>query len=211
MKATVAALGSQQQIDDIDTMRTRILDAALACFAADGVRRTTMNAIAGGAGVGVATVYRRFPQKEQLVNAVLLRESSLLIAAVQNAVDEADTAEDQLVAGFATFTTEITNRGLLREILDSDRGTGGIDHSENGSPLLELGRGFLSGIIRRWQTDRTIADFDADLVAEIFARLAYSLALTPQGLIPLADTDSARRFARIHLIPLLHPNLPDPS
>ncbi|MHB1712432.1 MAG: TetR/AcrR family transcriptional regulator, partial [Acidimicrobiales bacterium] len=60
-------------------------------------------------------------------------------------------------------------------------------------------------VIRRWQAQGVIADFDADLVAEIFARLAHSLALTPDGLIPTGDGPAARQFARVHLLPLLCP------
>ncbi|MGY2061460.1 TetR/AcrR family transcriptional regulator, partial [Nocardia gipuzkoensis] len=46
-------------------------------------------------------------------------------------------------------------------------------------------------------------DFDADLVAEIMARLAQSLALTPDGLIPLGDESAARDFARRTLLPMV--------
>ncbi|MFE3190659.1 hypothetical protein ACFXHA_16725 [Nocardia sp. NPDC059240] len=39
-------------------------------------------------------------------------------------------------------------------MLDSDSGMSGLVISENGSPLLELGHGFIATIIRRRQTDR---------------------------------------------------------
>ncbi|MEV6659666.1 TetR/AcrR family transcriptional regulator [Nocardia fluminea] len=191
--------------DRADELTTRILDAALERFAEDGIRRATMNAIAERAGVGVATVYRRFPQKEQLVNGVLLREVALMFAAVSSATADARTAEDQLVDGFVSFTTEISQRKLLREMFDSDHGLGGVFVSEHGSPVLDLGRGFLADIIRHWQSDNELTDVDADLVAEILARLAHSLALTPGGLIPVNDPDKARHFARAYLVRLLTP------
>jgi hypothetical protein len=62
-----------------------------------------------------------------------------------------------------------------------------------------------AGTIRRWQRESAVADFDADLVAEIFARLAHSLVLTPEGLIPASDDAVTRDFARTHLLPLLTP------
>ena len=55
----------------VDQATERILDAATAEFARRGVRRTTMNQIANAAGLGVATVYRRFPQKDQLVRSLI--------------------------------------------------------------------------------------------------------------------------------------------
>lgn len=57
----------------------------------------------------------------------------------------------------------------------------------------------------RWQDEGALADFDADVVAEIFARLAHSLVLTPDGLIPFSDGPAARQFAHDHLLPLLRP------
>jgi hypothetical protein len=42
-------------------------------------------------------------------------------------------------------------------------------------------------------------------VAEIFARLAHSLVLTPDGLIPFSDGPAAKDFARDHLLSLLQP------
>lgn len=201
----------RKQVDGYDQLTSRILDAALACFADRGVRRTTMNTIAEQAGVGVATVYRRFPQKEQLATAVVVREVTRLFAGVENAIAGAGTAEDQLVEGFVTFATEIAERSLLRDMLDSDSGAAGLLVSGTGSPILELGRGFIADIIRRWQNDNhepAVAAFDADIVAEIFARLAHSLALSPDGMIPTTNTDQARHFARTYLIPLLTPRTP---
>lgn len=61
-----------------------ILDAALAVFAEDGFEGLTMEAVAARAGVGKATVYRRYPGKAELV----LRAVSCLSDA---AAPEADT------------------------------------------------------------------------------------------------------------------------
>jgi AcrR family transcriptional regulator len=52
--------------------RERVLDAARAVFA-DGGRRVQIEDIARRAGVGVGTVYRHFPTKEALVEAVAER------------------------------------------------------------------------------------------------------------------------------------------
>ena len=54
-----------------------IVDAALAVFAAEGFDGLTMEAVAARAGVGKATVYRRYPSKAELV----MRAASCLSAA----------------------------------------------------------------------------------------------------------------------------------
>jgi len=42
-------------------------------------------------------------------------------------------------------------------------------------------------------------------VAEMFARLAWSMALTPKTGIPMADNEAARQFARDHIAPAYRP------
>ncbi len=61
-----------------------IVDAALAVFAEEGFDGLTMEAVAARAGVGKATVYRRYPGKAELV----IRAASCLSAAE---APEADT------------------------------------------------------------------------------------------------------------------------
>ena len=55
-------------------MTERILDAALGQFEDFGLRRSTMEDIARRCGLSRITIYRRFPRKENLVEAVVLRE-----------------------------------------------------------------------------------------------------------------------------------------
>src|SRR6266540_1415540 len=46
--------------------RTKILEAAATAFVAEGFRASTTNSIADLAGVNEVTVFRHFPQKQQL-------------------------------------------------------------------------------------------------------------------------------------------------
>jgi AcrR family transcriptional regulator len=54
---------------DAERNRQRILEAARHAFAEEGLS-VTLDEIAHRAGVGVGTVYRRFPDKEQLIEAL---------------------------------------------------------------------------------------------------------------------------------------------
>jgi AcrR family transcriptional regulator len=53
--------------------RDAILDAALELFAERGFHGTAVPLVAEHAGVGAGTIYRYFPSKESLVNAVYLK------------------------------------------------------------------------------------------------------------------------------------------
>lgn len=66
MTACLATVGAVKLRSDALDNRERILDAARAVFAADGLA-VPMREIARRAGVGPATLYRRFPTKEALV------------------------------------------------------------------------------------------------------------------------------------------------
>jgi AcrR family transcriptional regulator len=61
-----------------DEQRQRILEAALQAFAERGFHGTAIPEIADAAGVGVASIYRRFPSKERLVNEVFRDAKSRL-------------------------------------------------------------------------------------------------------------------------------------
>src|SRR5215208_1345281 len=82
---------------DAERNRQRILEAARAVFAEAGLD-TPLEAIAQRAGVGIATLYRRFPTRQALIEEVF---SSRLEQAVQAAA-EALAIEDAW-EGFATY------------------------------------------------------------------------------------------------------------
>lgn len=58
----------------------RVLDAARACVLAVGFRRTTVTDVARRAGVSRMTLYRRFPDLEGVLAALMTREFGRLIA-----------------------------------------------------------------------------------------------------------------------------------
>ena len=60
---------------DAERNRERILAAAAEVFARRGLSGT-MDDVAAEAGVGVGTVYRRFPEKDDLIEALFGRYSA---------------------------------------------------------------------------------------------------------------------------------------
>jgi AcrR family transcriptional regulator len=61
------------------TMTTRVLDAALAVFTERTYAGTAVPQVAERAGIGVGTIYRSFPGKEALANAVYRRAKLALL------------------------------------------------------------------------------------------------------------------------------------
>jgi AcrR family transcriptional regulator len=104
---------------DAERNRRRILQAAGEVFAERGLG-VTMDDIAERADVGVGTVYRRFPEKELLVEALFEDRIEELVSLAQQALAEADPWE--ALVGFLERgqALQASNRGL-KELLLSTR------------------------------------------------------------------------------------------
>src|SRR3954463_5370527 len=94
---------------DPDGTGERILDAAVEHAEDYGMRRFTMDDIAQRVGLSRVTIYRYFPKKDRLVEAVLLREMNKFLRAVDGAVAPSETLEERLVDGFVFALTYLRN------------------------------------------------------------------------------------------------------
>jgi len=90
----------------------RLLAAAAECFAEHGVD-ASIDEIAKRAGIGHATVFRRFPTKEALLTAVVLERIRELAAAAEAALADPDAG--QAFDGFFRAAAEVyaRNRALV--------------------------------------------------------------------------------------------------
>jgi AcrR family transcriptional regulator len=100
---------------DAELNRQRLLAAARKVFAVRGLA-VTLDDIAHHAGLGVGTVYRRFPTKEALVEALFEDRLDQLVELAEQAVESADSWQG--FAAFLTATAEmhVSDRGM-REVL----------------------------------------------------------------------------------------------
>lgn len=67
--------------------REKLLEAATAAFAAADGRPVSLESIARDAGVGIGTLYRHFPTREALVEAVFRTELAEVAAAAERLLD----------------------------------------------------------------------------------------------------------------------------
>ncbi|MFI0354803.1 TetR/AcrR family transcriptional regulator [Actinomadura sp. 9N407] len=180
----------------------RILDAALELFETFGLRRTTMDDVARASGLGRATIYRRFPGKNDLVTGVLLREARRFFAELDRSVPADATLQERLVEGFATTLRISREQRLFHRLLVLEPELLLPHATERAGPLLAAARGYLARRLRAAQRQGDAGDFDPEVVAEILIRLTHSLLLTPAGHIPL-DDEGARAFALRYLSPMV--------
>jgi AcrR family transcriptional regulator len=115
--------------------RARILEAAAEVFAERGLD-VTLDDIAHHAGLGVGTVYRRFADRESLVEA-LFDERVQAAKARMEAALEAPDAWAALVDVLQGHCEEFANdRGLRQVMLSSTHGLGSLARGRQEIPLI---------------------------------------------------------------------------
>jgi AcrR family transcriptional regulator len=131
--------------------RKRIVEAATAVFAERGLDASTAE-IAHRAGVGEATLFRRFPTKDALIKAIVQTQLDEVIA-----VAEACLAEDDPWRGIECFLADLVERRM------SDQGASDAakDHcmldpdlDEHRRRIMEL----LNALVRRGQEAGVVRD-----------------------------------------------------
>ena len=165
----------------------------------EGLRRTSLDDIAEAAGVGRATLFRRFPNRAALLLALGMQEAHAAIASVDRTVAGIDDPEELLVAGLIAVIHEITGNELLQRLLVTDPDVVLPVASTQGGAVLALGREYIAGQLRRIHADGA----DVLVSAEMLARLVLSLALNPVSVLPLDDDLRLEAIVRRTVSPLL--------
>ncbi len=180
----------------------RILDAALTQFETVGIKRTTVEDITRRARLARVTLYRHFPGKDDIVEAVILREMGRFLTALEDEMAEFAATEDKLVEGFVFSTAYLGANVLLNRLLEIEPDSLLPYLTTDAGSLVDTGAAFLAvQLSRDAHEDRSGAELQ--VVAELAVRIVLSFLLTPSRSIELASPEQARVFARRHLVPLL--------
>lgn len=185
----------------VDGVRERILDAALAEFSAYGLRRTGMESVAKRAGVARATVYRRFADKDDLVRAVILRESRRFMAAFHEVVRPYPRIADQITEGWVFAVAHLRRHPLFSGLLMVDAEAILPYLTVQNGAVLAAARDFLVPFIRAGQERGEVPGVAPEQVAELMVRIVMSYVISRDGCLDLTDETALRAFARSHLVP----------
>jgi AcrR family transcriptional regulator len=123
---------------DAERNRLLILDAARQVFAAEGLD-AGFDEIARVAGVGVGTVYRRFPERADLVHALFDQEVDRVVARAEAALADPDAWG--ALRAFLRWSVEAqaADRGLAQLLASSGDRRSGDDrrHRDRIEPLVD--------------------------------------------------------------------------
>jgi len=154
--------------------RERLLEVARSAFAADGLS-VPLDEIARRAGVGPGTLYRHFPAKEDLFEAVLQDR-------LQSLADEARALRDAPDPGAALLgfiDRLIAEAALKRDLVDALASAG----TELSAGLAEIGARIRAGIdgllVRAQATGGIRGDIGVDDLMTIIASMMVALRRRP--------------------------------
>lgn len=182
-----------------DRTSERILDAAVLEAAAVGMERFTVEDVVRRAGVGRMTAYRRFPRRDDLVRALVMRETQRFLAAVAAGIDAAADEREGVAEAFIAAIRFARDHPLLRRVAQTDAGafTEGLAADRS---LLATGAAFIA---RQIHGDRPgTPSREARWVADVFARLFLSYLTIPPADPDLGSDAQLRRFAEQVLTPM---------
>lgn len=158
-----------------------LLDAALECVLAAGVRRTTLSDIARTAAVSRMTLYRRFPDVRAMLTALITREFGKILTGANAAAATEPTARARLVAAAVHTVRDLAANPLMHAIIERDGELLLPYIMERIGTSQRLAEDFLRAQLVAGRQDGSIRD--ADLAAQtrsVFLLLQpYAFAIRP--------------------------------
>lgn len=184
----------------------RILTAAIQQVEDFGVRRFTIDDVARRVGISRVTIYRHFPKKDRLVEAVMLHELHKFLRQIESAVEPCETLEEHLVEGFVFALTFLREHRLLNRLLRTEPELLLPMFTLRATPILTAAREFIAGYARREAQRGGFAIPDEEIagLSELLARAIISFILTPNSVLELQTPAQTRDFAERYLVPILH-------
>jgi TetR/AcrR family transcriptional regulator len=181
-----------------DPVSDAVLDAARAVFEQYGARRANVDDIAAAAGMSRSTLYRRYPNKEALLAAVVARELDAFF-------DELDRVAADLPPQEAVIECFVRGLAIMREIPVLGRLSQTEPEVVTGMP----GRGHMllaqsdrvARTLRR--SGARMPDEDLLMASELLLRLATTYLLDPHGHLDLTDHHAVRDVAKRYLANLV--------
>lgn len=183
----------------------RILAAAAQQVEDFGLRRFTIDDVARRLGVSRVTIYRYFPKRDRLVQAVLLRELHRFLKQVGAAIEPSPTLEEKLVEGVVFALGYLRRHRLLQRVLRTEPELLLPALTLRAGPVLTAGREFIASFARAESEHGKLplTDAEIDAISELLARAVLSFLLTPDSVLGMRTDQQVRDFAEHYLAPTL--------
>jgi AcrR family transcriptional regulator len=173
---------------DAERNRERILASAREVFAEHGLA-ATLDDVAAHAGVGVGTVYRRFADKDELIDELFEDRIGEIVALAEAAIEQEDGWGAMVAFMEQSMALQAADRGLKDVVLSTDRGR------ERVTLIRERLHPLIDQMVKRAQDQGTLR---AD-VSHTDVQLVAMTVSTMMDATRDVDPDVYRRVMRILL------------
>jgi AcrR family transcriptional regulator len=201
MSATSPPEGAMRA--DARRNRQRLIEAALAAFAEHGADDASLDEIARRAGVGIGTLYRHFPTRQALLEAVYRSQVEALCARAQDFSAQAgDVAATDALARWleALVAFAATKRNLTISMMSS---LGGKNSAVVSSCSAMVREAVVPLLARAQQAGEIRPDVDvSDLL-----KMSHAISVACE--YPSSHSDQAQRLLTVMLDGLRHGAGPD--
>ncbi|HZR80963.1 MAG TPA: TetR/AcrR family transcriptional regulator [Candidatus Binatia bacterium] len=179
----------------------RILEAGERCVRRLGLQRVSIADVAAQAGVSRGSVYRYFPDRDSLVEAVLERSARRFVQS-----SEAGVARRRTLAAQVAEAAAFIRRHLRDEVLTLE--LPGESETLLATLLSSKVRGLLESWIEFWQPFLADAEargevrkgLDGREAAEWIVRLMMSFAVMPSAAVDLDDPEAVRAYVARYVV-----------
>ncbi|OLT35173.1 hypothetical protein BJF79_06915 [Actinomadura sp. CNU-125] len=188
-----------------DGTAERVLEAAREQAEDFGFRRFTVDDVARRCGLSRVTIYRYFPKKDALLDALLMHEMRRFLTRADAVIAAQSTPEDRLVEGLLFCLDFLRSHRLLTRLLRTEPEFILPHLTTRAAPVIAEARIWITGHIRAEITAGrlTVPDQDVDYFAELVIRTVISFTLTPETAVPLDDPAARRRLVDLYLTPFV--------
>ena len=181
----------------------RIIDAVIAELLVTPLRKLALEDVSHRAGVTRMTVYRRFGDREHLIEATFAREVARFLDGV-SAVEDPDADPTERVATvFATGLWLAHSHPVVAHWLATSPGDLLETILADDAFIVAAGSAFIATGIGEMSPLRASTEAERQRSGELLARLFAALVLMPPPSVDLTDADQARNLARELIAPLI--------
>ncbi|GCA97220.1 TetR/AcrR family transcriptional regulator [Mycolicibacterium sp. NCC-Tsukiji] len=166
-----------------DSLDARIIDAAADCVIAFGVERVTLAEIARRAGVSRPTVYRRWPDTQAILAA-------LLTARITNSLNEVavdGTDREAIVKRMVGMAERLRDDEVIMSVLSSAPALAMVYISQRMGTSQQILLEVLAGALATAQADGSVRPGDPRQLAAMCLLIVQSAIQSAQMVAPVLD------------------------
>ena len=182
--------------------RDRVLEASKALYCRVGFHGVTMDDVARSAGIGRATLYRHFDNRDEVLLAVLETEARAIARRVEKNIRRFDTPGEYIIEGMLHAREEVLQNPLLSHVLEPGSSERINRMLFNTNRLTNIGLEIMLPVVQTAQEKGELkTEMTFEMLMEWIMRMLVSLISIPSP--QLKSKRAIRQMLRATMLPVL--------